>query len=160
MYKKTLIVLAIAVLIIILPVYMFGIPVYQTVNARKHVLDSLADAAEAKRHASQYYFEYNKWPQNNSEAGIAETGQIKSGVVRSISVSRTNDSSQGIGIITIQFNKQLDDATLVLAGHASNDEYIWNCYGDGTPNPPAGVPRGTVPANYLPNSCIPQSPTL
>ncbi|HFB4138774.1 TPA: pilin, partial [Neisseria gonorrhoeae] len=71
-----------------------------------------------------YYLNHGKWPENNDEAGVASSGEIKGKYVQSVTVAK--------GVVTAQMksdgvNKEIKDKKLSLWAKRENGSVKWFC---------------------------------
>jgi type IV pilus assembly protein PilA len=110
-----------------------ALPAYQDYTKRAHVAEGLTLAAGAKAAVTEYYSTNNKWPTNNSDAGLAAAANIKGNAVSQVAVAS--------GKITITYNSKVDSKTLELSPTTSAGGVQWKCR------------PGTIDPKWVPSNC-------
>ncbi|ENX1785411.1 pilin, partial [Neisseria gonorrhoeae] len=81
--------------------------------------------AEGQKSAvTEYYLNHGKWPENNGDAGVASSGEIKGKYVQSVTVKN--------GVVTAQMastgvNKEIQGKRLSLWAKRENGSVKWFC---------------------------------
>ena len=99
-----------------------AIPAYQNYTKRAHVTEGLNLAGGAKAGVSDFYSTNNRYPSNNTSAGLDTATNIKGNAVTS--VTNTN------GLITVLYNTKVGDgtnSTLDLSPVTSTGSITWKC---------------------------------
>lgn len=99
-----------------------AIPAYQNYTKRAHVTEGLSLAGGAKAGVADFYSTNNRYPSNNTSAGLDTATNIKGNAVTS--VTNTN------GLITIEYNDKVGSGTtqtLVLSPTTSSGSIQWKC---------------------------------
>ena len=99
-----------------------AIPAYQNYTKRAHVTEGLNLAGGAKAGVADFYATNNRYPTNNTSAGLDSATNIKGNAVTSVTVSS--------GLITIQYNGKVGAGTtqtLVLSPLTSTGSIQWMC---------------------------------
>ena len=116
-----------------------ALPAYQDYTKRARVGEALSLAGGAKTAVTEYYSSNNKWPTDNTVAGLPSASDINGNTVSSVTV--------GNGKITVEVNNKVDDTgtknKLVLSPSAAAGSVTWSCKGTG----------GTLDAKFLPSEC-------
>ena len=115
-----------------------AIPAYQDYTIRAQVAEGLTLAAGAKSAVSEYYMNLGDWPNNNSQAGLANQNDITGKYTRRV---RVNDNvieiRYGNDAHTAIFNEEVELTAVDNAGSIS-----WTC-----------ASAGNIQANHLPAAC-------
>ena len=112
-----------------------ALPAYQDYTKRARVSEGLSLAAGAKTSLAEYYASNNKWPKNNTEAGLANPDEIKGNSVKSVTVGNED------GTITVAYTNNAGDGNIILTGTPSSGGVTWDCK------------KGTVLGKYRPSEC-------
>lgn len=99
-----------------------AIPAYQNYTKRAHVTEGLNLAGGAKAGVADFYATNNRYPTNNTSAGLDTNTNIKGNAVTSVTVAS--------GLITIQYNDKVGAGTtqtLVLSPLTSTGSIQWKC---------------------------------
>ncbi len=105
-----------------------AIPAYQDYTIRAQVSEGLNLSGGAKTAVTEYFQDRGALPTNNSQAGIAASGDIEGNYVSQVAVAN--------GVITITYssaapqaaNTAINSATLTLTPDTSNAGSVdWNC---------------------------------
>lgn len=99
-----------------------AIPAYQNYTKRAHVTEGLNLAGGAKAGVADFYATNNRYPTNNTSAGLDSATNIKGNAVTSVTVAS--------GLITIQYNNKVGAGTtqtLVLSPLTSTGSIQWKC---------------------------------
>ncbi|HFA8304361.1 TPA: pilin, partial [Neisseria gonorrhoeae] len=65
-----------------------ALPAYQDYTARAQVSEAILLAEGQKSAVTEYYLNNGEWPENNDEAGVASSGEIKGKYVESVTVEK------------------------------------------------------------------------
>ncbi|HFB9356660.1 TPA: pilin, partial [Neisseria gonorrhoeae] len=81
------------------------------IPARAQVSEAILLAEGQKSAVTEYYLNHGKWPENNDEAGVASSGEIKGKYVESVTVTN--------GVVTAEMksdgvNKEIKGKRLSL----------------------------------------------
>lgn len=131
-----------------------AVPQYQNYVGRAQVSEAISLAASAKTAVSEHYITTGGWPNDNAEAGLAESGQIQGSYVDSVNIQALGNDQAG-GIV-VTFKGADDDVVGDLAGNQlvfepSQDEEVsggsieWTCR--------SGIGELAIPQRFLPSSC-------
>ncbi|HFB0146558.1 TPA: pilin, partial [Neisseria gonorrhoeae] len=101
-----------------------ALPAYQDYTARAQVSEAILLAEGQKSAVTEYYLNNGKWPENNDEAGVASSGEIKGKYVESVTVAK--------GVVTAQMksdgvNKEIQGKKLSLWGRRQAGSVKWFC---------------------------------
>ena len=114
-----------------------ALPAYQDYTKRSHVSEGLSLAGAAKTAVAEYFSSLGTMPDNNTNAGLAASGDINGNAVSSVNVNN--------GLITVTYNtKVTNSSTLQISPTTSAGGVKWAC------KAPAS---GGVENKYLPASC-------
>ncbi|HFB5870214.1 TPA: pilin, partial [Neisseria gonorrhoeae] len=108
-----------------------------------------------------YYLNHGKWPENNGDAGVASSGEIKGKYVKEVKVEN--------GVVTAQMNpsgvnKEIKDKRLSLWAKRENGSVKWFC-GQPVKRTEANAKAGTddvakddtagtkIETKHLPSTC-------
>ncbi|HFA7568928.1 TPA: pilin, partial [Neisseria gonorrhoeae] len=94
------------------------------IPARAQVSEAILLAEGQKSAVTEYYLNHGKWPENNDEAGVASSGEIKGKYVKSVTVTN--------GVVTAQMNpsgvnKEIQGKRLSLWAKRENGSVKWFC---------------------------------
>ncbi|ENS6862557.1 pilin, partial [Neisseria gonorrhoeae] len=94
------------------------------IPARAQVSEAILLAEGQKSAVTEYYLNHGEWPENNTSAGVASSGEIKGKYVKSVTVAK--------GVVTAQMastgvNKEIQDKRLSLWGRRENGSVKWFC---------------------------------
>ncbi|EMT9967134.1 pilin, partial [Neisseria gonorrhoeae] len=64
-----------------------ALPAYQDYTARAQVSEAILLAEGQKSAVTEYYLNNGIWPENNGDAGVASSGEIKGKYVESVTVT-------------------------------------------------------------------------
>ncbi|EMU4068275.1 pilin, partial [Neisseria gonorrhoeae] len=92
--------------------------------ARAQVSEAILLAEGQKSAVTEYYLNHGKWPEDNDEAGVASSGEIKGKYVESVTVTN--------GVVTAQMNpsgvnKEIQGKKLSLWAKRENGSVKWFC---------------------------------
>ncbi|HFA5230378.1 TPA: pilin, partial [Neisseria gonorrhoeae] len=102
-----------------------ALPAYQDYTARAQVSEAILLAEGQKSAVTEYYLNNGKWPENNSDAGVASPPtDIKGKYVKSVTVTN--------GVVTAQMNpsgvnNEIKDKKLSLWARRENGSVKWFC---------------------------------
>ena len=118
-----------------------ALPAYQDYVGRTQVSEALELAGGQKGAVTEYHANHGEWPGSNASAGVANSTDIKSKYVESVTISN--------GLITAKMqsagvNTDIRSKQVVLSPTLNSGSYDWKCAAAGS-NP--------VPSKYLPSSC-------
>ncbi|HFA7773300.1 TPA: pilin, partial [Neisseria gonorrhoeae] len=94
------------------------------IPARAQVSEAILLAEGQKSAVTEYYLNHGKWPENNDEAGVASSGEIKGKYVKSVTVTN--------GVVTAQMNpsgvnNEIKGKKLSLWAKRENGSVKWFC---------------------------------
>ncbi|EMS2127883.1 pilin, partial [Neisseria gonorrhoeae] len=94
------------------------------IPARAQVSEAILLAEGQKSAVTEYYLNHGKWPENNDEAGVASSGEIKGKYVESVTVTN--------GVVTAKMkpsgvNKEIKNKKLSLWAKRENGSVKWFC---------------------------------
>ncbi|EMT0247933.1 pilin [Neisseria gonorrhoeae] len=92
--------------------------------ARAQVSEAILLAEGQKSAVTEYYLNNGKWPENNDEAGVASSGEIKGKYVQSVTVAK--------GVVTATMassnvNNEIKGKKLSLWAKRENGSVKWFC---------------------------------
>ena len=102
-----------------------AIPAYQDYTIRAQVSEGLSLASAAKAAVVESYGSNGAWPDNNTEAGLGDSDEIKGKYVTSVAVAAN--------VVTVTFGQSANTAittnnTLTFtAGLSKNGDVAWQC---------------------------------
>ncbi|HFC7811771.1 TPA: pilin, partial [Neisseria meningitidis] len=102
-----------------------ALPAYQDYTARAQVSEAILLAEGQKSAVTEYYLNHGKWPDGNSNAGVASSpSDIKGKYVEKVEVAN--------GVITAQMassnvNKEIKDKKLSLWAKRQDGSVKWFC---------------------------------
>ncbi|HFC2775461.1 TPA: pilin, partial [Neisseria gonorrhoeae] len=94
------------------------------IPARAQVSEAILLAEGQKSAVTEYYLNNGEWPENNTSAGVASSGEIKGKYVKSVTVAK--------GVVTAEMksdgvNKEIKGKKLSLWGRRENGSVKWFC---------------------------------
>ncbi|ENS6909632.1 pilin, partial [Neisseria gonorrhoeae] len=98
---------------------------FQGPDSRLRGNDEAILLAEGQKSAvTEYYLNHGEWPENNDEAGVASSGEIKGKYVQKVEVAK--------GVVTAQMastgvNKEIQGKKLSLWAKRENGSVKWFC---------------------------------
>ncbi|EMT8888308.1 pilin, partial [Neisseria gonorrhoeae] len=115
--------------------------------------------AEGQKSAvTEYYLNHGEWPENNDEAGVASSGEIKGKYVQKVEVAK--------GVVTAQMastgvNKEIQGKKLSLWAKRENGSVKWFCgqpvkrgnAKDDTVTADNGGKNNAIDTKHLPSTC-------
>ena len=109
-----------------------AIPAYQNYTKRAHVTEGINLAGGAKAAVAEFYSSNNRFPDNNTSAGLAEATQISGNATTSVGVGAANGTSKTTkGIIYIKYGIKVDDTgnknMLLLSPSTTAGGIQWKC---------------------------------
>ncbi|HEZ7191735.1 TPA: pilin [Neisseria meningitidis] len=138
-----------------------ALPAYQDYTARAQVSEAILLAEGQKSAVTEYYLNHGKWPDGNSNAGVASSSTIKGKYVQSVTVAN--------GVITAQMassgvNKEIQGKKLSLWAKRQDGSVKWFCgqpvaraNANGANNDEVTAANGKGTANidtkHLPSTC-------
>ncbi|ANX37499.1 pilin [Neisseria meningitidis] len=138
-----------------------ALPAYQDYTARAQVSEAILLAEGQKSAVTEYYLNHGKWPDDNSNAGVASSSTIKGKYVQSVTVAN--------GVITAQMassnvNKEIKDKKLSLWAKRQDGSVKWFCgqpvqranaNGANNDEVTAATGKGTdkIDTKHLPSTC-------
>ena len=133
--------MAIVAIVSILSV--IALSVYGDYIVRSKVAEGLSFAAEAKTSVSSYYYDQQKMPEDNRQAGLPEKDEYdKHRFVRSLEI--TTQPKEGTITITFKMpGTQADNKLLHLIPNTSDQVVYWECTSPAT----NGIDQGQLPPN-------------
>ncbi|EMT8951968.1 pilin, partial [Neisseria gonorrhoeae] len=101
-----------------------ALPAYQDYTARAQVSEAILLAEGQKSAVTEYYLNNGIWPENNGDAGVASSGEIKGKYVQKVEVAK--------GVVTAQMastgvNKEIQGKRLSLWAKRENGSVKWFC---------------------------------
>ncbi|HEZ4594772.1 TPA: pilin [Neisseria meningitidis] len=142
-----------------------ALPAYQDYTARAQVSEAILLAEGQKSAVTEYYLNHGKWPDGNSNAGVASSSTIKGKYVQSVTVAN--------GVITAQMassgvNKEIQGKKLSLWAKRQDGSVKWFCgqpvaraNANGANNDEVTAANGKGTANidtkHLPSTCRDES---
>ena len=115
-----------------------AIPAYQDYTIRAKVSEGLSLADGAKTAVSEFYTTNNRFPANNTSAGLSQPGSIKGKYVSTVTIGTG-------GSITAAFNTQVpgtSPAIVLTPSSANSGSITWTCKNN-----------FGLAAKYTPSSC-------
>ncbi|HFA7677448.1 TPA: pilin, partial [Neisseria gonorrhoeae] len=138
-----------------------ALPAYQDYTARAQVSEAILLAEGQKSAVTEYYLNHGKWPENNDEAGVASSGEIKGKYVQKVEVNN--------GVVTATMksdgvNKEIQGKRLSLWAKRENGSVKWFCgqpvkrgaKDDDDVTDDAGTDnggKGKIDTKHLPSTC-------
>ncbi|EMS6896225.1 pilin [Neisseria gonorrhoeae] len=94
------------------------------IPARAQVSEAILLAEGQKSAVAGYYLNNGEWPEDNTSAGVASSGEIKGKYVKSVTVAN--------GVVTAEMksdgvNKEIQGKRLSLWGRRENGSVKWFC---------------------------------
>ncbi|EMS2348979.1 pilin [Neisseria gonorrhoeae] len=131
------------------------------IPARAQVSEAILLAEGQKSAVTEYYLNHGEWPENNDEAGVASSGEIKGKYVESVTVTN--------GVVTAEMksdgvNKEIQGKKLSLWAKRENGSVKWFC-GQPVTRTEANAKAGTddvakddaagkkIDTKHLPSTC-------
>ncbi|HEZ5446672.1 TPA: pilin [Neisseria meningitidis] len=101
-----------------------ALPAYQDYTARAQVSEAILLAEGQKSAVTEYYLNHGKWPDGNSNAGVASSSTIKGKYVEKVEVAK--------GVITATMlstgvNKEIQGKKLSLWAKRQDGSVKWFC---------------------------------
>ncbi|MBH6180958.1 pilin [Neisseria meningitidis] len=101
-----------------------ALPAYQDYTARAQVSEAILLAEGQKSAVTEYYLNHGKWPDGNSNAGVASSSTIKGKYVKEVTVAN--------GVITATMlssgvNKEIQGKKLSLWAKRQDGSVKWFC---------------------------------
>ncbi|HGG9311785.1 TPA: pilin [Neisseria meningitidis] len=101
-----------------------ALPAYQDYTARAQVSEAILLAEGQKSAVTEYYLNHGKWPDGNSDAGVASSSEIKGKYVEKVEVAK--------GVITATMlstgvNKEIQGKKLSLWAKRQAGSVKWFC---------------------------------
>ncbi|HEZ0468012.1 TPA: pilin [Neisseria meningitidis] len=101
-----------------------ALPAYQDYTARAQVSEAILLAEGQKSAVTEYYLNHGKWPDGNSDAGVATSSEIKGKYVEKVEVAK--------GVITATMlstgvNKEIQGKKLSLWAKRQDGSVKWFC---------------------------------
>ncbi|HFC4674809.1 TPA: pilin, partial [Neisseria gonorrhoeae] len=88
-----------------------ALPAYQDYTARAQVSEAILLAEGQKSAVTEYYLNNGEWPENNTSAGVASSGEIKGKYVQKVEV---NNGVVTATMASSNVNKEIKDKRLSL----------------------------------------------
>ncbi|WP_050893878.1 pilin [Neisseria meningitidis] len=137
-----------------------ALPAYQDYTARAQVSEAILLAEGQKSAVTEYYLNHGKWPDGNSDAGVASSSTIKGKYVEKVEAAK--------GVITATMlstgvNKEIQGKKLSLWAKRQDGSVKWFC---GLPVTRTDAKADTVAAaaankkidtKHLPSTCRDES---
>ncbi|ENT0818100.1 pilin [Neisseria gonorrhoeae] len=131
------------------------------IPARAQVSEAILLAEGQKSAVTEYYLNNGEWPENNTSAGVASSGEIKGKYVESVTVAN--------GVVTAKMkpsgvNKEIQGKKLSLWAKRENGSVKWFC-GQPVTRTEANAKAGTddvakddaagkkIDTKHLPSTC-------
>ncbi|HEZ5412793.1 TPA: pilin [Neisseria meningitidis] len=136
-----------------------ALPAYQDYTARAQVSEAILLAEGQKSAVTEYYLNHGKWPDGNSNAGVASSSTIKGKYVQSVEVKN--------GVVTAEMkssgvNKEIQGKKLSLWAKRQDGSVKWFC-GQPVQRADAKAKAGTdevtadsgnkIDTKHLPSTC-------
>ncbi|EMU0394315.1 pilin, partial [Neisseria gonorrhoeae] len=101
-----------------------ALPAYQDYTARAQVSEAILLAEGQKSAVTEYYLNNGIWPENNGDAGVASSAEIKGKYVQSVTVAK--------GVVTAEMksdgvNKEIQGKRLSLWAKRQAGSVKWFC---------------------------------
>ncbi|HGM0604551.1 TPA: pilin, partial [Neisseria gonorrhoeae] len=101
-----------------------ALPAYQDYTARAQVSEAILLAEGQKSAVTEYYLNHGEWPENNTSAGVASSGEIKGKYVKEVKVAK--------GVVTATMNssnvnKEIQGKKLSLWAKRQDGSVKWFC---------------------------------
>ncbi|HFC8175265.1 TPA: pilin [Neisseria meningitidis] len=101
-----------------------ALPAYQDYTARAQVSEAILLAEGQKSAVTEYYLNHGKWPDGNSDAGVATSSEIKGKYVEKVEVKN--------GVVTATMlssgvNNEIKGKKLSLWAKRQNGSVKWFC---------------------------------
>ncbi|MGM0542417.1 MAG: pilin [Pseudomonadota bacterium] len=130
-----------------------AVPQYQNYVGRAQVSEAVSLASSAKTAVSEHYITTGGWPEDNSEAGLAESDQIQGSYVDSVNIQALGDGQEGGIVVTMKDGdgdvvSELSGTQLVFEPSENDDgnaSIEWICR--------SGIGELEIPQRFLPSSC-------
>ncbi|HGF8978672.1 TPA: pilin [Neisseria meningitidis] len=136
-----------------------ALPTYQDYTARAQVSEAILLAEGQKSAVTEYYLNHGKWPDGNSDAGVATSSEIKGKYVEKVEVAK--------GVITATMlstgvNKEIQGKKLSLWAKRQAGSVKWFCgqpvtrTDKATDDVKAATANGTddkINTKHLPSTC-------
>ncbi|HHO0657524.1 TPA: pilin [Neisseria meningitidis] len=134
-----------------------ALPAYQDYTARAQVSEAILLAEGQKSAVTEYYLNHGKWPDGNSDAGVATSSEIKGKYVEKVEVKN--------GVVTAEMkssgvNKEIQGKKLSLWAKRQNGSVKWFCGQPVTRDKADKADDGVTAANdkqidtkHLPSTC-------
>lgn len=125
-----------------------AVPAYSDYTVRAKVTEAITAAGAAKTSVADYYYANGELPTSNAEAGLADTAEYATDVIKSLSIYGDAVPGKTEGTIEIAFGDIGDsaavDTVLTFTPDTSNNSLAWNCEIPDTDG---------LPAQYAPANC-------
>lgn len=126
-----------------------AIPAYQDYVNRAKVSEGMNLAGGIKTQVTEYYMSTGGFPSGNSDAGLADPGDITGNNVSSITVGVGSDNASNNAIVVVYSdNGTIDTKELALVASTSGGSVSWTC----TTNDGTAIGNAVEP-EYLPSNC-------
>nr|WP_101125982.1 pilin [Neisseria meningitidis] len=135
-----------------------ALPAYQDYTARAQVSEAILLAEGQKSAVTEYYLNHGKWPDGNSDAGVASSSEIKGKYVEKVEVAK--------GVITATMlstgvNKEIQGKKLSLWAKRQAGSVKWFCgqpvtrTANNTANDEVTAANGNngINTKHLPSTC-------
>ena len=119
-----------------------ALPAYQDYVGRTQVSEALELAGGQKGAVTEFHANHGAWPANNTSAGVAAAGDIKSKYVASVTIANGRITAQ---MAATGVNADIRGKQVALSPTLNAGSYDWKCA--------AASGTNGVPAKYLPSSC-------
>ena len=115
-----------------------GLPAYQTYTTRAKFAEVFSLSSAAQLAVAEYQQMTGEWPQDNTQAGLANPSDMHGKYISQISVLR----NQVISTFREDAGAGIAEQTIILAAELGNaGQILWECY------------SLTIPPEYLPANC-------
>ncbi|HFA6775990.1 TPA: pilin, partial [Neisseria gonorrhoeae] len=94
------------------------------IPARAQVSEAILLAEGQKSAVTEYYLNHGKWPENNDEAGVASSGEIKGKYVQKVEV---NNGVVTATMASSNVNKEIQGKRLSLWAKREDGSVKWFC---------------------------------
>ncbi|HFC7857336.1 TPA: pilin [Neisseria meningitidis] len=140
-----------------------ALPAYQDYTARAQVSEAILLAEGQKSAVTEYYLNHGKWPDGNSDAGVATSSEIKGKYVQKVEVAK--------GVITATMlstgvNKEIQGKKLSLWAKRQAGSVKWFCgqpvqraKADADADAVTAAANKKIDTKHLPSTCRDASST-
>ncbi len=114
-----------------------AIPAYNDFTTRSKISEGMSLASTAQLAILEYYVMTGVWPQNNNDAGLAESDEISGEYVASVSVLE----NQVLVLFKPDAGEGLADHTMIMEATDARGSMIWTCSSE------------DIDVKFLPQNC-------